>query len=226
MNENKEILYQNKDYDFYNISFQVRNTVDAIRRGDDDIDLTLIKELLFRTSKPVIYTYLGVLRSYGYTYDSIVNLWTHYFINFLYEVEFPIENVTAYYLSYIKHSFNKVINRESTEKRGTNFNPESMDSDIDNVDGPLRKMDRIISQEDIPQWYSGSEIITEYIRNTANQYLSDSEKEIVDQKIYGNSFSEISCNLGISYKQVHYMYESAIKKLRILLTGVQKSLQN
>ena len=98
---------------------------------------------------------------------------------------------------------------------------------IELEDNKQVRLDQIIpSNEDIPQWFSVQEIIEDYINNDENKVLDVSEKILLNLKIDGESFIDMSRETGFSYKQVVYLYNRALQKLKAVLIGIPKTLQN
>lgn len=183
------------------------------------------RDLLFYVSKPTLYKYAGILAPYGYKYGNLLNVRNHYVVKFLNEVEFPVDNIIWYFVGFINHQLYRIINQESANKRLANYSTLSFEQCLEGEDN-YSLYDKVQSGENIQQWYSGQDILNNFIKNDENHLLSAPEKEIMDLKIEGNTFCEISEEIGISYKQVVYIYKKAVKKLKQLMIPAENKLQN
>ena len=204
----------------------MRDLIDARRRGEDDV-LDRVADILIMKSKTVIYKYAAVLKPYGYHYKNLYSLWRHYVAEFLDEVEFPIDDIFSYFNGYVSHRFYRIVELEGRNKRVSNCYAESLEEVIyDFGSSCVRLGDCLPSDENIQTWCSATELIDRYIKDLDSDFLSSNEKEILDQKLEGSTFKEISESYGLSYKQVVYIYNKGIEKLRSLVNIFPKSLQN
>ena len=221
--ENKDTKKEKYKIDCFHIS----NLIYAYRRTNSDDLINEARTILIKHSKNSIYRYLAVLGPYGYTYETLFGIWKHYVVHFLNEIEFPIENIISYFKGFISHLFYRIIETEGRSRRESNYSTESIDSMIELEDNRQVRLDQIIpSNEDIPKRFSVQEIIEDYINNDENKVLDVSEKILLNLKIDGESFIDMSRETGFSYKQVVYLYNRALQKLKAVLIGIPKTLQN
>lgn len=199
--------------------------IEAHRRGEQDI-VDQIVTILISYSKTALYKYTAVLKPYGYKYKELLSIWRHYVVEFIEEIEFPVDNIFSYFLGYINHRLYRIIDHEGRYKRNTNAYSDSYDECVLGYDHYVKKSEYIASDECITQWYSGNEILEGYIRNKESKILTNHEKEIIDLKLEGNSFGEISDWIGLSYRQVRQIYLNGIEKLKQFLLYHSKTLQN
>jgi DNA-directed RNA polymerase specialized sigma24 family protein len=206
-------------------TFLLKNLIQAFRRGERGV-ISEIANILNNYSKTVMHTYAAVLKPYGYQFKEIESLWYHYVIEFCDEVEFPVSNVFSYFVGYLKHRLYKIVQNEAEKERTIAHGVESFDSTYDAEWDTVRKLSYIACEENIARWYSGKEILDEYIRNNDSNLLSKHEKDVIDMRLEGSSYTEISSLMGLSYKQVIHIYKKGIEKLRSYLLIAPKTLQN
>lgn len=226
MNLNKNDKYENSEK--YELdTFYIRNLIEAYRIYKSEKLIDEARSILINHSKTTLYKYLAVLGPYGYTYESLLGIWKHYVVNFLNEVEFPVDNLLCYFKGFISHLFYRIIETEGRNRRESNYSTESIDQPIEIEQSKTFKLDQVIpSDENIPRWFSMQELLEDYIFDTDSDILDASEKTLISLKMDGNSFIEISKETGFSYKQIVYIYNRAITKLKTVLMGTPKTLQN
>lgn len=208
-----------------NTSFLISTHINAYRRGNKEV-LQKIREFLADCSKKALYKYLAVLKPYGYSYQDIIILWNHYVAEFTLDAELPAENLFSYFNGFLSHRLYKIVESESKYKRLSNFNTDSHEDYAYHENVASRKPCSYVSDEDIPARYSGEEIINTFIRSSTSNLLSNYEKEVIDLKLVGHTYSEISELMGLSYKQTTYVYNKGMDKLKTFVLFGSNSPQN
>lgn len=187
--------------------------IEALRMKDEDVFEVILK-MLKKYSICLIYKYFSCLKTYGYTYDYIINYRLEFSYDYVTKFEYPVENFFPYYQGYLKHRFAGILTSYSRSKRDSSGNL-SIDEERDNTFGATYNLyDVLACEENIVRWYNKEELVKQCIYSQTSDVINYAEKLVLRHRIEGLTFMEIKQAIGLSYKEVVAIYQTAIKKLK------------
>ena len=200
-------------------SYKIRCLIDSYRRGEQS-SYYLLEKIFYKVAKSLLFKYHSVLERYGYEFETIENLFTHYLLEFLFDFENPVMNIESYFRGYISHKFYRIIERESRCKRSGNNIYNKVESVVKTNYADLNYVENISDNEFVVDWVNCIEIYERFLLDENEKLLNSIEKKIVMKKVEGETFFDISKLFNISYKQVTYIFSKALEKLKLRLAQV------